>query len=211
MAQTSGKDMAFWDIYVQAPSQADAFVRSVGHSHALGEAAAQLTGIRPLRHWSDSIMCKAGGQGAKSRPTYFHQDWPTTPIDRPFGAGFWIALDEISPEMGSLQYLSGSFREGSLGRIAADPHGDRAACPWLFDKYEVAPAPHLQPGDALLHHWLTFHAASPNATARDRWAWSKQVVAADALYTGAQMHQTDELGLRPWEVLDHPNFPVVAE
>jgi hypothetical protein len=210
LVEEGGKDYAFWELYVSAPTQSDDRFRRVGHSAALGEAAARVTGIRPLRHWSDSIMCKAGSRGAAGKATYFHQDWPTTPIDRPFGAGFWIALDEITPEMGSLRYLSGSHREGSLGRIAAVPGGERAECPWLFEKYELAPAPHLQPGDALIHHWLTFHGASPNASDRHRWAWSKQVVAADALYTGAPLVTVDHLGLVPGEPLDHPWFPLVA-
>jgi len=182
--------------------------KQVARSPVLGEVAARLIGARPLRLWADSIICKVRSTaGEASGDSKWHNDWVMIPIDRADAGSFWIALDEITPEMGSLQYLSGSHRERPLGRFQVV---DYSVPEWLFEKYDVSPAFHLQPGDALAHDSLTFHGASENHTDRNRWAWTSVRFAADALFTGAANARSDSLGLEVNKPLDHPLLPIVA-
>jgi ectoine hydroxylase-related dioxygenase (phytanoyl-CoA dioxygenase family) len=116
--------------------------------------------------------------------------------------------------MGSLQYLSGSHRERPLGKhfgprweIGAD-----SIYPWIMEKYEVSPAFHLQPGDALAHQLLTIHSSQPNVSAdRDRLAWATQRIDANALYDGKSHPLTDSVSLVVDEPLDHSLFPIVTD
>lgn len=105
-----------------------------------------------------------------------HQDAPELGSDQVGEVQFWIALDEVTPEMGAMRFLDGSHREGILGV----PFSDEAGLAWgelpdlldrfpkLTDLYELSPALHYQPGDANVHHPQMVHGAPPNTTDRRR-------------------------------------------
>jgi ectoine hydroxylase-related dioxygenase (phytanoyl-CoA dioxygenase family) len=190
--------------------ESDEFIAQLAHSTALGNIAGELIGVRPLRLWSDSVFGKPGG-GLDTRGTAWHQDYPSLPIDRATGGSIWIAAVEILPEMGSLQYMSGSHRERPLGRVFDTPNGAVDYYPWLTEKYSVSPAFHLQPGDALAHNCLTMHSAQPNKTDRTRFAWASLRFDANALYTGLANDRSDGRGLEVSKVFDHPFFPIVTD
>jgi ectoine hydroxylase-related dioxygenase (phytanoyl-CoA dioxygenase family) len=190
------------------PGRENPLFRDVSRSAGLAGSAQRLINQGPLRLFSDSIICKVAAGGEASGDTKWHQDGVMLPIDRAFGGGFWIPFVEVTPDMGCVQYLSGSHNERPLGRyqVVEDPTPE-----WLFEKYEASPAFHLQPGDALAHDALTFHGASPNVSNKNRWAWTTQRFPANALYTGAANSRTDGLGLKVNQPLDHEFFPLVAE
>lgn len=190
------------------PGRENDLFREVARSPRLAASAKRLINQGALRLFSDSIICKVKATGEASGDTKWHQDGVMLPIDRAFGGGFWIPFVEVTPDMGSLQYLSGSHHERPLGRyqVLDDPTPE-----WLFEKYEMSPAFHLQPGDALAHDALTFHGASENTTDRNRWAWTTQRFPAASLYTGAANSRTDNIGLTVNKPLDHEWFPIVAE
>lgn len=190
--------------------ESDEFIARLAQSTALGNIGAQLLGVRPLRLWSDSVFGKPGG-GLDTRGTAWHQDYPSLPIDRATAGSIWIAAVEILPEMGSLQYMSGSHRERPLGRVFNTPNGAVDTYPWLLEKYSVSPAFHLQPGDALAHHCLTMHSAQPNTSDRTRFSWASLRFDASALYTGLVNDRSDGRGLEVSKVFDHPFFPIVTD
>ena len=186
-------------------------------SRALGEAAALLTGTRPLRLLTDGVICKlpewAEGriEGIFSGETPWHQDFGAVPWDRSGGIQFWLALCEITPEMGSMQHLNGSHREPPRGCVQYTQDQTVVGLyPELFSQYEVAPAHHLHPGDVLAHDSLTFHFAQPNRTNRLRWAYTSYRVPANTLYNGIPNARFTEFNFVPWQPFDHPKFPIVA-
>lgn len=190
--------------------ESDDFIGRLATSRSLGEATAELLNVRPLRLWSDSVFGKLGG-GKDRIGTPWHQDYPSLPYDRAIGGQIWIAAVEITPEMGPLQHLTGSHREPPLGRGSYSGRGMVEVYPWLLEKYAVSPAFHLQPGDALCHHALTFHSARPNTTDRDRIAWASHRFDARALYNGLVNDRSDGRGLKVGEPFDHPFFPIVVD
>lgn len=190
--------------------ESDDFIGRLAIARVFGEVTAELIGVRPLRLWSDSVFGKLGG-GKDQRGTPWHQDYPSLPFDRAIGCQIWIAAVEITPDMGPLQHLSGSHREPPLGRGTHSRGGMVDVYPWLLEKYAVSPAFHLQPGDALCHHALTFHSAQPNATDRDRIAWASHRFDARALYTGLVNDRSDGRGLEVGAPFDHPFFPIVVD
>lgn len=190
--------------------ESDEFIDRLATCPELGEVTAQLLGTQPLRLWSDSVFGKLGG-GGDQHGTPWHQDYPSLPYDRAIGAQLWFACVEITPDMGPLQHLSGSHREPPLGRGEGGPNGMVDVYPWLLEKYASSPQFHLQPGDALAHHALTFHSAQPNRTDTDRIAWASHRFDARARYTGLVNDRSDGRGLTVGEPFDHPFFPIVTE
>lgn len=201
--------------------ESDEFIASLATCRELGDAAARLLRTRPLRLFADAVFHKPAlkDDAFFSGATPWHQDYPAMPLDRANNVQIWVAAAEVLPEMGSLQYLSGSHRLPPMGKAEAYelPDGSRPAngasdvYPWLLERFEVSPAFHLMPGDALAHHGLTMHYAAPNGSqTSDRWAWASSRFDARAAYNGAPNHRTDGRGLALNKQFDHPAFPVVA-
>jgi hypothetical protein len=140
------------------------------------------------------------GRGADV--TAWHQDHGATPV-RGSSLAFWVALAEVTPEMGSVQFYEGSHR---LGQMGWDPTGYDAvqACPLATDVT-------LQPGDATAHFSLTVHGAPENRTERPRWAYICNYFPGMSPYNGAASHHLGGAEIEPGQPLDHPAFPVVYE
>jgi ectoine hydroxylase-related dioxygenase (phytanoyl-CoA dioxygenase family) len=195
----------------------DDFVFELMASPRLGEAAARLTGIRPLRLFTDGVICKMPGWteglgGLLSGPTPWHQDLPPMPMDRPGGIQFWMALCEITPEMGSMQHLTGSHHEPPIGNVQYTPDQTlETERPDLLETYRPSTPHHFQPGDVLAHHALTLHYAQENKTDKLRWVYTSYRIPARALYNGIPNPRMDEFGFQVWKPHEHPKFPIVAE
>jgi hypothetical protein len=161
---------------------------------------------RPMRVYHDIFMCKL--PDAISTRTEWHQDSVAFPIDRN-ALTVWIALDEITPDQGPVQFFSGSHRCGLLGRSSPDRRTD------LLDEYPelgrfaLSPPHHMHAGDATVHHGLVVHGATANNTARPRWSYAVAYFPGDARYTGAPNHDCDGFGLRVGQPVDHPSFTPV--
>jgi ectoine hydroxylase-related dioxygenase (phytanoyl-CoA dioxygenase family) len=194
--------------------QRDPWLRDFLANTKLGEAAARLTGKRPLRLFSETIFVQLPATSGLRSGTEWHQDFPAMPVDRAGAIQFWKALVPIDPEMGSMQHLSGSHREPPIG--CPQFNGDQSAqdlVPELWERYELAPPHHFEPGDVLAHDIMTMHYAQPNQTNKLRWVLTSYRMPADTLYTGIPNHITADYvdELKVWQPFDHPNFPIVTE
>jgi ectoine hydroxylase-related dioxygenase (phytanoyl-CoA dioxygenase family) len=143
-----------------------------------------------LRYRCDILHRKHGG----GEGTAYHQDSSEHGSDRVGEMQFWLALDEVTPELGAMRFLSGSHREGPLGsiaRIRADGSATTlevddllAVYPKLAELYELSSPFHYQPGDATVHHGYMLHGAPPNTSNRDRLNFLFSYVPADTRWWG---------------------------
>jgi hypothetical protein len=206
---TRHRDFAgFHDYYMV--SEVDDLFRAVKLTPQLGRNAALLFGRdAATRSLIDLLAVKLPtsrigqprtGQGAN--PTDWHQDHGSTPI-RGNALAFWLALDEVTPEMGSMQFYE---RSKNLGHLAGSP----LSWPTL-QALPLSPPLHLEPGDATAHLALCVHGAPENTTERPRWGWICNFFPADAMYTGAPSPNLRGAVMTPGEPLDHPSFPVVYD
>ena len=195
-------------------------VYDVVSSHALGNAAADLTQTRPLRLFTDGVICKLPAwtendglaAGIMSGGTPWHQDFSPVPWDRAGGIQFWLALCEITPEMGSMQHLSGSHREPPLGcQHYTKDQTLKDAYPELWEKYPLSEAHHFRPGDVLAHSPLTIHYAQNNQTDKLRWVYTSYRIPADTLYNGIPNPRFEQFGFETWKPFEHPKFPIVTD
>jgi ectoine hydroxylase-related dioxygenase (phytanoyl-CoA dioxygenase family) len=171
--------------------------RTTAFSTELGRVAQRLINRRrlcgvdhPIRFGSDVVFRKGPGVGA----TPFHQDAAVGTADRIGRFNMWVALDEVTPEMGAMRFLSGSHREGLLGDTVPEnergvPYGDRDFLrehyPRLWELYELSPPFHYRPGDATVHTGYMLHGAPPNETDRDRWSYLVEYEPVDVRYRGS--------------------------
>jgi ectoine hydroxylase-related dioxygenase (phytanoyl-CoA dioxygenase family) len=186
--------------------------RSLAYSREIGHNAQRFIGREvPINYHADMMAVKMPTGHAASGPTGFHQDWVNFPFDRAGFLSFWIALDDIPPERGSMRFLSGSQKAGPLGKMGlgggpqlTEYYSD------LTDRYPMSPPLHLRAGDATVHNGLVVHGAPPNSTDAPRWAAIMSYHPADTCYTGAPHHIfSADLGLEVGKPIKHDLFRVV--
>jgi ectoine hydroxylase-related dioxygenase (phytanoyl-CoA dioxygenase family) len=153
----------------------DAFMRR----SPMPEIAARVLGSRTVRFFYDQLLVKEPGT---EESTPWHQDLPYWPLRGAQIVSIWVPFDRSTLENGVVQYLAGSHSwgrtfaprpfgvdpAGRFGKHVAqaglepvpDVEGDRAAYRILCWE--------LEPGDVILHHPLTLHYATGNATANHR-------------------------------------------
>jgi hypothetical protein len=201
----------------------------LGLSEDIGRAAQRLMGRRiGVRYYRDMIACRrpaaTGSPGSRATPP--HQDYPSRIFDRMGYVNFWIALNEVTPERGSMQFLTGSHHEGPLGWDSKDRPADEQlqlldVYPELLERHQWSEPLHLQPGDATCHSMLTVHRAGANTTDDQRWSYITMYLPEDVRYVGNPevanlilgnpFHLTgDRNGIPPGATFDHPHFPLVA-
>jgi ectoine hydroxylase-related dioxygenase (phytanoyl-CoA dioxygenase family) len=216
-SQASQRDLSMWREwrFVARDDGCEEFV-AVAYAEAIGRDISELEGHGGgVRYWNDVLARKSPAEAdIGSGATSWHQDFPAHPIDRVGGATVWVALDDVEADQGAMCFVSGSHREGPLGRtystgVVSGGKDLLEQCPWLGERHEISGPVELRAGDATFHHPLVVHSAGPNRTARPRWSFIVLYVSADAVYTGATYYGTDGLGLAPDALLDHPHFPVV--
>ena len=193
------------------PRLQDPFLAAYQSSPKLGEVAARLSGNRPMRLLTDSVIYKLPHWTGAGDVTEWHQDLPNMPLDRRGPVQLWLSLCEITPEMGSMQHLSGSQREEVLRPMGQKSLEELLEAHPHLAKYPISESEHFAPGDAIAHDGMTLHYAPVNNTNRIRWAYTSYRVPADTQYTANPPSPwLDGLGLKPNEPMEHPLLPIVT-
>lgn len=165
--------------------------RSLVFGERMGRNAARLVNRRRLtdsdtglRYRNDHFVRRDPG-GEHGTP--YHQDSAEHGSDRVGELQFWLALDEVTPEMGAMRFLSGVHREGPLGAGALGREDLLAQYPKLADLYDLSPPFHYQPGDATVHHGYMVHGAPPNTSDRPRWSYIFSYTPADTRWWNGEV------------------------
>lgn len=149
----------------------DGFKRAVFDSPGARIAGA-LMRAQKINLIFDQILVKEPGT---STPTLWHHDGTYWPVAGDQIATLWVALDNVGPETGAVEYIKGSHRWGQrFLAVSFDPNQkyteDLPPVPDIDadrDKYDIAQFT-MQPGDCTLHHALTVHGAPGNTSNEDR-------------------------------------------
>jgi len=196
----------FFEVY-NHPSREDAVFASVLASPAFGRNITRVLGHETAVRVLDENVAVKLPEGVGGRPTGYHQDFCFLPFDR-MTMMYWIALDEVTPDMGMMRFRSGSNRMGPLGRRLFETEEEILEAWPRLARFPSEHADVLAPGDATMHLGLTVHGAPPNTTERARWSYIVVGFPADTLKT-IPHRVTEELGLKTLEPLEHDEFPVV--
>lgn len=192
-------------------SEMDEAFRKLALSEQIGRNAARLFGRESsIRMTLNNLTCKLPGDTDRGKGTDFHQDTTQHMAFEGNTMNVWIALDEVTPDMGALEFYSGSHKLGNMGNLL-DPETLQSWEPHIAKTCTKTDPIALQPGDATVHTNLMIHGTGPNLTNRPRWSFIGMYLPADTRYTGADSFYTNGLGLKPWDVIEHPNFPVIYD
>jgi hypothetical protein len=203
--KSRGRTTSMFRTYYEIDEEDEQF-RTLRLHPQLGRNAALLYGRdMPIRVGKTLVAPKMpsslAGKSDGTGDTEAHQDY-NVPIHGNT-IGLWLALDEVTPEMGSLRFREGAHKLGWLAPPVLD---------WpRLAELPLSPPLTLEPGDATVHHQLMVHSAPENTTDRPRWGFIFSFFPADAAYLGTPSHHTDGLGLEIGKPLDHPNWPVVYD
>ncbi|NBC37411.1 phytanoyl-CoA dioxygenase [Novosphingobium sp. FSY-8] len=141
----------------------------------------------------------------------WHQDFAAQVSDRSGGMVFWTALVDLTPEHGTMAYLSGSHREGVMGDYRTYGNGNLLdVYPELADTCPSSGLQTLAAGDVVIHSDLTVHMAGPNTSGEPRWTYLAIMNPADARWTGGPAVSFDTAGLTHLGMLDEERFPRLA-
>jgi ectoine hydroxylase-related dioxygenase (phytanoyl-CoA dioxygenase family) len=133
----------------------------------------------PLRYRIDLLLQKLPGAAGST----YHQDSSEHGSDRVGELQFWLALAEVTPEMGAMRFVSRSHREGPLGSVFKDDRGDLLEqFPNLTTVLELSPSLRYQLGDCTVHHGYTIHGGPANSTDKTRWSYLFSYSPADTRY-----------------------------
>lgn len=166
----------------------------------------------PIGFHADMFAVKMPDGDAASGVTGWHQDFCNFPLDRAGLLTFWIALEDMAPEQGVMRFLSGSHREGPLGKryLEVDERGLLDHYEYLEQDYKISPPLNLNAGDCTVHSSLVVHSAPANSTDRARWTYIMSYYPADAMWTGAPHHIFNaEAGLQVLQPAISPKFPII--
>ena len=179
----------------------DPFIRSIATSTRLSSAVVALIEQTDALFCQDISFFKPEG----ANPIPYHQDYSYWPFDRKGCVTLWIALVDLTPEMGPLRYLKGSHREGPLGLI--EPRDIRDTYPHLRDS-EVVGGNAMKAGDAQAHWELTLHGSGRNKGPGRREAVAFRYIRSDTIYVGLTHPHYDQFGLQPGDrFVDNDAFP----
>jgi ectoine hydroxylase-related dioxygenase (phytanoyl-CoA dioxygenase family) len=154
-------------------------------SRRFAKLATELMGADGVRLYHNQAFFKEPGGG----PTPWHQDHYYWPLDTEKMITIWIALVDITPEMGAITFATGSHRAPFLDEMGISDHAmayfDRiiAERGWPVVNYA------MRAGDATFHAGWTLHSASANRGERAREA-SAVSYYADGAYVMKELTPT---------------------
>ncbi|MCY4064185.1 MAG: phytanoyl-CoA dioxygenase family protein [Chloroflexi bacterium] len=127
--------------------------------------AARLMGVERVRLYHDQALFKEAGGGI----TPWHQDQHYWPLATNKTITMWMTLADISAEMGTLRFASGSHAEGYLGDIPISDESETQLRAFVERKgFKLGQAAVMTAGSATFHSGWTLHSAPPNFSDRMR-------------------------------------------
>ena len=123
-------------------------------------------------------------------PSPFHQDNFYWAVKNNNALTVWLALDKSNKRNGGVTYFKGSHKFGIVRHIDSNaPGSSQKIDKRVLKKYNFLKkvTPSLNPGDALIHHCLTFHGSSVNSTRKNRLGFTMQFKDKNATYDKKQL------------------------
>ena len=176
------------------------------------DIATSLIGCDEVRVFWDKTFTKPPTHKG-TRQSVWHQDYPYNPIDRRGFLSIWIAVEDVTDDMGAIRFIPRSHRLGPLGRF--DLIGKEHTWQEILrpDDLEIVGDPITQPlnaGEATVHDGLTLHGAGENLSNHPRRGWTIIYIPSDTRWTGGpHPHAENNIpGMTLGDTWDDPRFHI---
>ena len=183
--------------------------------------AAQLLNTSKVNLLYDQLFIKP----PKGEPTPWHHDLPYWPIEGSSVVSLWLALSEVTPCNGGLEFIRGSHLwDRPLRTFSVDYDNGQYTDPLATtddepipdfeaerDSYEILHWD-LDPGDAIAFHGLTLHHAPGNrTTSLSRRGYSLRFMGREVRYkeSAGMNRRVLNPDLREGDPMDSEQYPVV--
>ena len=144
-------------------------LQPVVHSQRFARIAALLMGVPRVRFFYSQAFFKEPGGGF----TAWHQDQVYWPVDTEHSITMWLPLVDVSPAMGSMQFVSGSHKGDHRTSHKISERSEAAYQQLIDDRgLNVAGPFPFRAGDVTFHAGWVMHRAPGNATSKMREAMS---------------------------------------
>jgi ectoine hydroxylase-related dioxygenase (phytanoyl-CoA dioxygenase family) len=164
--ETQGRIDDYNDLFTQVTNawRLDDSVRRFVFARRFARVAARLLGVRGVRLYHDQALFKEPG----GRPTPWHRDQFYWPLDTNDTVTMWMALVDVSPEMGPMTFASGSHRAGDVPGLPIGAESEAILAAYVAAKGFLLAGEALAAGDATFHSGRTLHSAGANHSAARR-------------------------------------------
>jgi ectoine hydroxylase-related dioxygenase (phytanoyl-CoA dioxygenase family) len=175
------------------------------------QIAARLMGVEAIRLYHDQALFKEGSGGL----TPWHQDQGYWPLATDQTITMWMPLVDVTPDMGPMTFVSGSYHEGYLAPMPISDESEH-----YFDRlvrergWHPTEPPGMAAGDATFHAGWTLHRASPNTTGKVREVMTVIYYADGMRVSAITKGNAGDLkgifpGLQPGDIAASPLTPVL--
>lgn len=183
-------------------------MEQVSHSRELARNVSRLLHGHPVRFFNDEVLVKPPlERGGKATP--WHQDFPHGAFDRTGLVNIWISLMDLPANGGAMSFLTGSHRQGPLGRTLLEREDVLAQNPWLAQECPPSPAPAMKAGDATIHGDLTVHGGPAFKGPHWRWAYLVNLMDATVRYSGGPSYGERLEGVEANEPYPEARYPTL--
>lgn len=172
----------------------DEAVRQFVLARRFAKIASNLMGVRGVRIYHDQALYKEPGGGK----TPWHQDQYYWPLDTDKTITMWMPLVDVSAEMGTMVFASGSQRHGYLGKLPISDESEEVLKQFVEERgFELSGGGSMAAGDATFHSGWVLHGAPGNQSDRVREVMTI-IYFADGARVSAPINSNQERDMTRW-------------
>ncbi len=169
-------------------------VKSFVLAKRFGKIAADLMGVDGVRLYHDQALYKEASGGH----TPWHQDQFYWPIEGTKTITMWMPMVDASKEMGLMEFVSGSNKNGMIANINISETSDRIYTEKLQkENWTATTYDRINAGSATFHSGWTLHRAGPNTTNTMREVMTI-IFVADGAKISTPINKSQENDLKSW-------------
>jgi ectoine hydroxylase-related dioxygenase (phytanoyl-CoA dioxygenase family) len=145
--------------------QKNRLCKEIVFAKRFAHAASQLLGVESVRIYHDQTLFKEPEGGH----TPWHQDQTYWPLEANSTITMWLPLTEISEDVGSMCFVSGSHHKGEFGAGTISDSSHEKIQDWIDENNSpICTHGAMAVGDATFHSGFTLHSAKANPSKQTR-------------------------------------------